>query len=54
MKLGKNQALDIDCIAKKGIGKVHSKWSPVSGLSMKREPIIKINPQLELELDNTQ
>ncbi|KAF9764468.1 DNA-directed RNA polymerase II subunit RPB3 [Nosema granulosis] len=29
-KLGKNQSLKVKCIARKGTGKMHSKWSPVT------------------------
>lgn len=29
-KLGKNQSLKVKCIARKGTGRMHAKWSPVS------------------------
>jgi DNA-directed RNA polymerase II subunit RPB3 len=40
-KLKKNQELDFHMIARKGIGKEHSKWSPVSSVIMQHEPEIK-------------
>lgn len=40
-KLKRNQELDITMIAKKGIGKEHSKWSPVSCVAMQHEPEIE-------------
>jgi DNA-directed RNA polymerase II subunit RPB3 len=40
-KLRKNQELDMNMIAKKGIGKEHSKWSPVSSVIMQHEPEIE-------------
>ena len=30
VKLAKNQQIEFDLVAKKGIGKIHAKWSPVS------------------------
>ncbi|KAI9005714.1 putative DNA-directed RNA polymerase II subunit [Hyaloraphidium curvatum] len=41
-KLKKNQALKIKCIAKKGTGKEHAKWSPVCGLGMEYDPLNKL------------
>jgi DNA-directed RNA polymerase II subunit RPB3 len=40
-KLRRNQELDMTMIAKKGIGKEHSKWSPVSSVVMQQEPEIE-------------
>ena len=40
-KLKKNQELDMHLIAKKGIGKEHSKWSPVCSVIMQHEPEIE-------------
>ena len=40
-KLRKNQELDMTMIAKKGIGKEHAKWSPVSCVIMQHEPEIE-------------
>jgi DNA-directed RNA polymerase II subunit RPB3 len=40
VKLRRNQELDMTMIAKKGIGKEHSKWSPVCSVVMQHEPEI--------------
>eukprot|EP00340_Litonotus_pictus_P006950 CAMPEP_0170516250 /NCGR_PEP_ID=MMETSP0209-20121228/2523_1 /TAXON_ID=665100 ORGANISM="Litonotus pictus, Strain P1" /NCGR_SAMPLE_ID=MMETSP0209 /ASSEMBLY_ACC=CAM_ASM_000301 /LENGTH=257 /DNA_ID=CAMNT_0010801069 /DNA_START=146 /DNA_END=919 /DNA_ORIENTATION=+ len=40
-KLKKNQDLNIHMIAKKGLGKEHSKWSPVSACVMQHVPEIE-------------
>lgn len=50
-KLKKNQELDIHMIAKKGIGKEHAKWSPVSICIMQHIPQIEF-PQGKYILDN--
>ena len=42
-KLGENQELDLTAIIRKGIGKEHSKWSPVATVAMKQYPSVKIN-----------
>lgn len=42
-KLKKNQELDMHLIAKKGIGKEHSKWSPVCTVIMHQEADIELN-----------
>lgn len=36
VKLAKNQMLDFELVAKKGIGKTHAKWSPVSTCIMRK------------------
>ncbi|MFN9910152.1 MAG: hypothetical protein ACK56F_29240 [bacterium] len=36
MLLSRNQQLDISMVAKKGIGKTHAKWSPVSTCIMRK------------------
>lgn len=43
MKLSKNQKVDFRCIAKKGNGKMHAKWSPVATCLMRMEPIIELD-----------
>jgi DNA-directed RNA polymerase II subunit RPB3 len=43
MKLGKNQELDLDVTAIKGIGKEHAKWSPVAVATYQFDPDIRIN-----------
>lgn len=44
-KLARNQTLDFELIAKKGTGKVHSKWSPVSTCVMWKEPIVRLDKE---------
>jgi DNA-directed RNA polymerase II subunit RPB3 len=52
-KLQKNQELHMDCFAKKGVGKEHSKWAP--GLvSFSFDPIINLNEKLMEELEYDQ
>lgn len=51
MKLGPNQELELECLAKKGIAKDHAKFSPVCACSMKRVPIINIKESRMLELN---
>jgi len=55
VKLAKNQTLDFELVAKKGIGKIHAKWSPVSTCIMRKEPIVEIdNEQLQNNLNESQ
>eukprot|EP00277_Geminigera_cryophila_P004236 CAMPEP_0179419532 /NCGR_PEP_ID=MMETSP0799-20121207/8651_1 /TAXON_ID=46947 /ORGANISM="Geminigera cryophila, Strain CCMP2564" /LENGTH=335 /DNA_ID=CAMNT_0021193015 /DNA_START=74 /DNA_END=1081 /DNA_ORIENTATION=- len=42
-KLKKNQSLKLTAIAKKGLGKMHSKWSPASGVVFQYEPEVRLN-----------
>lgn len=44
-KLAKNQVLDFELVAKKGIGKVHAKWSPVSTCIMRKQPIVELDQE---------
>ena len=43
MLLSRNQQLDMQIVAKKGIGKIHAKWSPVSTCIMRKQPQVVIN-----------
>ncbi|NPD89415.1 MAG: DNA-directed RNA polymerase subunit D [Asgard group archaeon] len=43
VKLGPNQALELECMAQLGIGKEHAKWQPVSAMGYQEFPIPKIN-----------
>ena len=53
VKLGKNQELWAECIAKKGIGQDHTKWSPVCVCSLRYDPIITLNEDRDLELNES-
>jgi len=46
VKLGPNQALELECMAQLGIGKEHAKWQPVSALGYQEFPIIQIKKDL--------
>ena len=43
MKLGRNQVLKLTCVAHKGKGQKHAKFSPVSVVSLKRKPLVSLN-----------
>lgn len=43
VKLGPNQALELECMAQLGIGKEHAKWQPVSAMGYQKFPILEIN-----------
>ena len=45
LKLRKNQEIDITCNARKGIGKEHTKWSPVATATFKYTPQITLNQE---------
>jgi DNA-directed RNA polymerase II subunit RPB3 len=46
VKLGKGQRLKVVCHAIKGIGKEHSKWSPVSSCALKYEALVTLNEDI--------
>ena len=50
VKLRKNQELIVKCIARKGIGKDHAKWSPVATAVYKCEPELRLNEELTKKL----
>jgi DNA-directed RNA polymerase II subunit RPB3 len=55
VKLAKNQCIDFEMVAKKGIGKIHAKWSPVSTVIMRKEPIVELDQEkLNNELSEEQ
>ncbi|KAL8427349.1 hypothetical protein Efla_006909 [Eimeria flavescens] len=43
VKLRKNQSINMSCLATKGIGKLHAKWSPVATATYKCRPIVQLN-----------
>lgn len=45
-KLGKNQEIDLTATARKGVGKEHSKWCPVSVATFQYEPDIQLDYEL--------
>lgn len=49
-KLGKNQRIKLRCIATKGIGKEHAKFSPVAVATYTYEPLVSINYEKEATL----
>lgn len=46
VRLRKNQELHLKCIARKGIGKDHAKWSPVSTAVFRHWPEIVLNKRI--------
>ncbi|OEH76256.1 DNA-directed RNA polymerase II rpb3 [Cyclospora cayetanensis] len=46
VKLRKNQSVSMSCLATKGIGKLHAKWSPVATATYKCRPIIQLNEEM--------
>jgi DNA-directed RNA polymerase II subunit RPB3 len=46
VKLGPGQRIKLQAIAKKGIAKEHAKWSPVATVSLKFDPIVKLNEEM--------
>lgn len=46
MMLSRNQQIDMTMVAKKGIGKIHAKWSPVSTCIMRKQPLVTLNSEI--------
>ena len=53
-KLNENQELDVVVIVRKGIGKEHAKWNPVSTVALQQYPMIEINRHKEMTLNAAQ
>ena len=51
LQLGKGQKVKLKAIARKGIGKEHAKWSPVSTVALKYDPIVKLNDDILNDYD---
>ncbi|MHA1684945.1 MAG: DNA-directed RNA polymerase subunit D [Candidatus Heimdallarchaeaceae archaeon] len=45
VKLGKNQEIELECMAQLGRGKEHAKWQPVSAMGYQEYPVPKINEE---------
>lgn len=54
MKLQKGQELDIECIAKKGQGKIHSKWTACSVANFQFSPEIELDQMQMAKLSTSQ
>ena len=50
VKLSKNQEISLTCEARKGIGKFHSKWSPVCVANFQHDAVIKLKESVMNEL----
>lgn len=54
VKLGRNQEIDLTCIAKKGVGKEHAKWCPVATAVYQIVPEITLDERKVAMLDEAQ
>lgn len=50
-KLAKGQQLKMKCIARKGIGKDHAKFSPVATAVFHNEPSIEVDPEVSARMN---
>jgi DNA-directed RNA polymerase II subunit RPB3 len=50
VKLRQNQHISMKLEAKKGIGKMHAKFNPTGTVSMRYEPVIQINRDIEFDV----
>jgi DNA-directed RNA polymerase II subunit RPB3 len=50
VKLRQNQQISMKMEAKKGIGKMHAKFNPTGTVSMRYEPLIEINRDIEFDV----
>lgn len=48
-KLRPGQVIDIECVAVKGVGRIHAKWSPVATASYRMLPEVKLRNKLKGE-----
>ncbi len=46
VKIRRNQELNLECEARKGIAKIHAKWQPVSLGNVEHVPVIKLDESI--------
>jgi DNA-directed RNA polymerase alpha subunit len=54
VKLNRGEQINLRFDVEKGIGKMHTKWSPVSLATFQPDPEIKINHEIETSLEEKQ
>ncbi len=45
-RLGPKQKLHINCMGRKGTGKLHAKWMPTSNITLRRVPTVRLNHEV--------